>query len=150
MSAWHGGDAAGEPAETYACRRSMELSVAQAPAAALLNVSAPTVKRARVVERGAPELVAAVDQGRVSVRPPPPKFAKIGREDCGGSAREMPEPVSSLDRHNALIYKRYVRPARPTRAAKVLRKLVDCRFSAPPMFQGSPRPDAPSIVRNAG
>jgi N6-adenosine-specific RNA methylase IME4 len=42
--------------------------VSQGDASGLLNVSTPSVKRARVVlEKGAPELIAAVDQGKLAV-----------------------------------------------------------------------------------
>lgn len=49
--------------------RSNDLSpVTQQAAAELLNVSVPSIKRAReVIEHGAPELVQAVEQGKVSV-----------------------------------------------------------------------------------
>ena len=48
--------------------RSIDPSKTQPEAAALLNVSTPSVKRARVVlDRGTPELIAAVDQGKLAV-----------------------------------------------------------------------------------
>lgn len=48
--------------------RSIDPSITQAEAAELLNVSIPSVKRARQVNaNGAPELVAAVESGKVSV-----------------------------------------------------------------------------------
>ena len=48
--------------------RSIDPSVTQEQAASMLNVSVPSVKRARQVrDDGAPELVQAVEQGRVSV-----------------------------------------------------------------------------------
>lgn len=48
--------------------RSIDLSTTQDEAATLLNVSVPSVKRARqVLTDGTPELVTAVEQGKVAV-----------------------------------------------------------------------------------
>lgn len=54
---------AGRPSETASIE-----AITQTQAAELLNVSRPSVQRAReVIERGAPELVQAVERGEVSV-----------------------------------------------------------------------------------
>jgi hypothetical protein len=56
------------PEHIHADRSFERSGVTLAKAAQLLNVSVATVKRARVVvEHGEPQLVAAVEQGRVSV-----------------------------------------------------------------------------------
>lgn len=48
--------------------RSIDLSVSQDQAAEILNVSVPSVKRAKVVqEHGTPELIAAVEKGEIAV-----------------------------------------------------------------------------------